>query len=190
MTTHPVPERSTDPRVPPVASSRIATSTLFAAALLAFLLPFGTVSCGTPVTFTGLELATGSVTGDDPEVVAAANDTGTLPALVAAVCACGGLLLALAGARGPGTSALVGLLPLLLLPWLTGLAEFEVHEGFVLAVAAFASVVAWRSRLLIVRRKAVRLRVWPAVSGLVLLVLVGGLTAAYCIAASASFGTA
>jgi hypothetical protein len=44
--------------------------------------------------------------------------------------------------------------------------------------------------VLVRRRKAARLRIWPAVTGIVILVLVGGLTTAYCIAASASFGTA
>ena len=49
--------------------ARGLTASLFVAALLAFLLPFGTVSCGTPVTFTGLELATSQIHGDDPKFV-------------------------------------------------------------------------------------------------------------------------
>ena len=170
-------------------AGRLTVSALFAAALLAFLLPFGTVSCGTPVTFTGLELATANVAGDDEYVVDEANGTPALVAAVAALSAVAGLLLALAGARGQGTSALVGLLALLLLPWMTGLAEFQVHVGFDLAVAALATVVAWRARLLIGRRRAARLRIWPAVSGSVLLVLFAGLTILYCVGASASFGT-
>lgn len=176
-------------RAQPDATAKVAVSTLFAVALLAFLLPFGTVSCGTPVTFTGVELATANVTGDDELIVEEVNSTGAGPALLAALAAGAGLLLALAGVRGQGTSALVGLLALLVLPWLTGLAEFQVHSGFVLAAAALASVVGWRSRLLVRRRRSSGLRIWPAVSGIVVLVLFGGLTAAYCAAASSSFGT-
>src|SRR5262245_41441829 len=161
------------------SSARLAIPTLFAVALLAFLLPFGTVSCGTPVSFTGVELATAHVAGDDDVVVDGANGTPAVVAAFAAVAAAAGLLLALAGVRGQGTSALTGLLALLLLPWMTGLAEFRVHEGFVLSVAALASIVAWRSRVLVVRRRAARWRVWPAVTGIVLLVLGGGLTVAY-----------
>jgi hypothetical protein len=177
-------------RARPDATAKIAVSTLFGVALLAFLLPFGAVSCGTPVTFTGVALATANVTGDDELIVEEVNANGAVPALVAALAAGAGLVLALLGVRGQGTGALVGVLALLVLPWLTGLAEFRVHEGFVIAVSALASIVAWRSRVLVRRRKAHGLRIWPAVIGIVLLVLFGGLTVAYCAAASSSFGTA
>ena len=112
---------------------------LFAAALLAFLFPFATVSCGEPVTFTGLELATARVADDAPtadqrEFGDEIESNGTVLALIAVVAAAVGLGLAIAQVRGVGLAALVGLLALLLLPWsaATAMADFAVHGGYVL----------------------------------------------------------
>jgi hypothetical protein len=173
----------------PAGPTRVVPTVLFAVALLAFLLPFGTVSCGTPVSFTGVELATGTVTGDDATIVDQVNSTAPLPALFALLCSASGLALAIAGMRGQGTTAVAGLLALLLLPWLSGLAELDVHGGYFLAVAALAGVGGWRCRILIRRWRRARLRVWPAWTGLVALMIVACLTLAFCVAASASFGT-
>ena len=65
--------------------SRSLAVALFAAALLAFLLPFGTVSCGEPVTFTGLELATSTVHGDDEALVDDIEGQGAFFAILAAI---------------------------------------------------------------------------------------------------------
>lgn len=177
---------------PSVASSRRLTVTLFAAALVAFVLPFGTVSCGEPVSFTGVELATASVTGSDDELVDQIEAQGTLFALIAAASALLGLGLALAGRRGQGSIALVGLLALLFLPWLAGLGltDFQVHEGFELAAASLLVIVALRARLLIRRRRARDRRTWPALAGVWMLGLYVAVTVALCVSSAGSLEAA
>lgn len=172
-------------------SSRGLCATLFAAALLAFLLPFGTVSAGTPVTFTGVELATATVQGDEEDTVAEINmGSGASLAIVAGVSALVGVALALAGLRGQGWVALLGLVSLGLLPWVvvsvgplpwdaaSTLFDFVyVRTGFVLASSALAAVVWIRAWALLRRRRKNGQRIWPAVTGLCLLVLFLGFTA-------------
>lgn len=168
--------------------ARLGTVTLFAAALLAFLLPFATVSCGDPVTFTGLELATATVADDthttaEREFAAEIQSDGTLLALLALSAAATGLALAALGVRGWGASSLVGLLALLLLPWVAGAAwaDFAVHEGYVFSVAALTAVVARRRVAAVRRRRRERIRVWPAVLAGVPLVLFLAVTAVLCV---------
>lgn len=161
---------------------------LFAAALLAFLFPFATVSCGEPVTFTGLELATARVaddapTGDQREFGDEIESNGTALALIALVAAAVGLGLAIAQVRGVGLAALVGLLALLLLPWsaATAMADFAVHGGYVLATGAVAVLVGLRRVEAVRRRHRERRRRWPAVLAAVPLVALIGVTVALCI---------
>lgn len=166
--------------------SRSLTATLFAVCLLAFLLPFGTVSCGEPVSFTGLELVTASVTGEDAELVREIEGQGIVLALAVVVAALLGLCLALAGLSGQGWSALAGLVALLLLPWVAalGLADFRIQAGFQLAGASLLAVVGVRARRLIGQRRAARRRIWPSIVGLVVFGLFVGVTAALCVSAA------
>jgi len=170
-------------------SSPLLTSTLFAFALLAFLLPFATVSCGAAVTFTGVELATGRVAEDAPlvsderEFAGEVEANGTALALAALVAVALGLALAIAQVRGVGVAALAALLALLLLPWsaAAALADFQVHEGYVLAAAATAGVVGERRLAAVRRRRTEGRRRWPAVLAAFPLVVAVGVTAALCI---------
>ena len=162
--------------------------TLFAAALVAFIFPFATVSCGEPVTFTGLELATARIADDAPaaderEFGDEIESNGTVLALIALVAAAVGLGLAVAQVRGVGPVALVGLLALLLLPWSAAaeLADFAVHGGYVLAAGALTAVIGIRRVEAVRRRHRNGRRRWPAVLVAVPLVALVGVTAALCI---------
>jgi hypothetical protein len=141
-------------------------------------LPFATVSCGEPVTFTGLELATARVADDAPTADRRAfrdeiESNGTVLTLIALVAVTVGLGLAAVQMRGAGLAALVGLLALLRLPWVAAgsLADFVVHDGYVLAVAALTGVLGLGRVSAVARRPAAGRRRWPAVlAGLVLAV--------------------
>ena len=167
---------SIDIEVPaaPAVRSRPRTAILFVTALLGFLLPFATVSCGTPVTFTGLQLATASVPEhDDPELARDIEHNGTIVAAVALVCVALGLGFVVAGVRGFGAAAVLGMLSLLLLPWICigSLADFELHEGYVLSVGSLAIVALLRRRTSFRTRREAGRRAWPAVVVGVLLAL-------------------
>jgi hypothetical protein len=169
--------------------SRGLSAALFAAALLAFLLPFGTVSCSEPpITFTGLELATATVHGDDEYVVGEIESQGTFVALVAGLAALVGGYLAVAGRKGQGCAASVGIVALLLLPWIGwwAWADFVAHSGYVLATGSLTAVVGIRAAFLLRERRCAGRRIWPAVTGLCLLAALLAVTAAGLIEASAS----
>ena len=92
-------------RVATGARSRRLPATLLVAAFVGFLLPFATVSCGTPVTFTGIELATANVPSegiDDTEFAGEVESNGTTVAAFALGLVV--LALALLLARIPGWS--------------------------------------------------------------------------------------
>lgn len=161
-------ESDEHPNAPAATRSRVLPATLFVVALLGFLLPFATVSCGTPVTFTGLELATASVPadGDDErEFADEVESNGTLVAALALGAIGIGLGLVAARLGGWGVAAVAGLLALLLLPWIAalGLADFELHEGYVLSAGALAVVAGIRRVESVERKRAQERRVWPAV---------------------------
>ena len=154
--------------------SRPRTAILLAIALLGFLLPFATVSCDTPVTFTGVQLATASVPErDDAELARDIEQNGTVVAAIALVCVALGFGLVLAGVRGFGAAAVLGLLALLLLPWICigSLADFELHEGYMLSVGSLAAVAALRRVHSFTARRNAGRRAWPAVILGVLLAL-------------------
>ena len=156
------------------SDTRLRTATLFVAALLGFLLPFGTVSCGTPVTFTGLQLATASVPEvDDAALAGDIEHNGSAVAAIALACVAVGLALVVAGARGAGPAAVLGMLALLLLPWICmgSLADFELHEGYMLSVGSLAAVALLRRAEAFTARRSAGRRAWPAVVPGVLLVL-------------------
>ena len=128
---------------------------LFAVAALAFLLPFGTVSCGNQtVSFTGLELATMQVR---PDPVAQADATGGLAAhveakagawaLLALILAAGGLLSAIALGRGGGFAFGSGFaLLVLLLDAATTNADVRVRGGLWLALTSVSGAGAMRAK--------------------------------------------
>lgn len=148
---------------------RRVTSTLFAAAALAFLLPFGTVSCsGEEVSVTGLELATHTVDGaDEPDSLAAEVEDHGLFALFALVLALVGAVVAALRDRGGGW-AIAGLCALFVLGFNadTMLMDIEYGAGYVLALGSF--VLAGLMRFC-VRTQSLILedrRVWPWFVGL------------------------
>lgn len=153
-------------------STRGFSTVLFAAALLAFLFPFGTAesSRGDEVSLTGVELATQSVD----------QRPAALAVLVAAAT---GLALGLANRRGGGLFASIGLVAVQLLGWLwVAFDDARVGIGLVLAASAFSGAGLLH---LIARMRERRERgelVWhyPILALLVLLPTVAGaLLAAY-----------
>lgn len=140
--------------------SRWGSATLFAGIVLAFLLPFATVSCnGDEVTFTGVQLALGQVpteeTQNGDESLAQDVESESTPwALFALAAAATGLGLGIAGRRGGGIAAAVGLPAMLVLALnaATTLATVDLHAGFVLSLVAYFAAAtahagaAWRRR--------------------------------------------
>jgi hypothetical protein len=132
---------------------RNGPAVLFAAAVLAFLLPFGTVSCeGETVSFTGLELATMRVPADpdaaprrDGGLAADVEAEGGPYALLALVLAAGGLVSAVVRARGGGF-AFGAALPLLVLLFNVAESEPDVdaRAGYWLALGSVAGAGALR----------------------------------------------
>ena len=142
------------PRRPIV--SRKFSPALFAAILVAFAMPFGTVSCdGPPVEFTGYELATWRVqqttppakTDDGESLPAIIERRGSAMAFVMLVSAVAGLALGIAGHRGAGFAVLAGLVSSLVL-WgevvdLDNGADPEA--GFMLATVLFLVLAIWHA---------------------------------------------
>ncbi|HEX2303471.1 MAG TPA: hypothetical protein VHH57_07590 [Gaiella sp.] len=166
-------------------TGRHALTALLAAAVLAFLLPFGTVSCGTPVTFTGLELATAGVPASSDkghEFASEVESSGSAVALLGLLAAVAGLILAAAAVPGAGVAAIVGLLAVLLLPWIASYqwASYEVHEGWALAVASLAGTCGLSMARARSRRRVVGRRSWQTWVGGLALALPLVLTVVLC----------
>ena len=158
----------------PGQRSRGVPLALLALAMVGFLLPFATVSCDTPVTFTGLQLATANVpTDDDAELARDIEHNGTAVAAVALALVVLAVALLGAGVRGWGVAAVLGMLALVLLPWICigSLADFELHEGYMLSVGSLAAVAALRRVDSFTARRNAGRRAWPAVLFGVLLAL-------------------
>jgi hypothetical protein len=149
--------------------SRKVSPALFAAILVAFALPFGTVQCqGPPVEFTGYELATWRVQQTTPP--AKADDGESLPtvierkgsamAFVMLVSAVLGLVLGLAGRRGAGIAVAIGLVGAFVL-WVQALDinnGAEPKDGLVLATVLLVVLGLWHAVLAIRRRRLPGLR--------------------------------
>ena len=120
-----------------------AASVLFAAAALAFLLPFATVSChGETVSFTGIELATRTIEADpaaarepDKGLAGDVEDAEGTYALMALVFLVGGVVSVAARGRGGGF-ALAALLSLLVLLLDAADTEADIQIGYWLALAS------------------------------------------------------
>ena len=155
-----------------VPNRRRVTSTLFAAAALAFFLPFGTVSCGAEeVTVSGVELATYTVDGAEREGSLAADvEAHGVMALLALVFALVGTGVALLGDRGGGW-AIAGLAALFLLAFngdtILG-PEIEYGPGYVLAVVGLAAAGLVRFGIRVYEREQRGERTWTWIVALVL----------------------
>jgi hypothetical protein len=119
---------------------------LFGLALLAFFLPFATVSCdGAQTTFTGIQLVTetvpaGGTTNDGRSLGEQVEDEASLLAMTAFAAAVVGFGLALIGVtKGPGWLAAAGLVATVLLGLkpLQSLADVTYLSGYLLAFLCF-----------------------------------------------------
>ena len=145
--------------------SRSVSLVLFALILVAFALPFGTVSCqGPPVKFTGYQLATWRVPETTPP--ATTDDGKSLPAeiertssgltLIMLLSAVMGLALGLASHRGGGVTVAIGLTATALLCGRVGdlfSADVEPGLGFKLATGLYAALAAWHVALRLLRHR-------------------------------------
>lgn len=158
-----------------IRPSRRISTTLFAATILAFLLPFATVSCDADeVSFTGAELATYRVAngGELDEEVESQAGWAAFLVLAAAITGVG---LAASGRAGAGTCAAIGLFGMELLLWIaaSSLATVTLRVGFWLALALAAATAA---RELVLRLREWRRdsrHPWPIVAGAIVVLLPG-----------------
>jgi len=146
----------------PLISRKISPA-LFTVILVAFALPFGTVSCeGPPVKFTGYELATWHVqqtsppatTDDGKSLPAEIEHKGSIDALLMLGGAVVGLALGLVGRRGAGFAVAVGLFGSAAL-WSNVFQMFgpdiQPKIGFELASGSYALLGIWHAALAIRR---------------------------------------
>ena len=159
--------------------SRLASGTAFAAAALAFTLPFGAVSScdGEEVRFTGVQLATFNVPPDDSvhgnlEVQVERNAGAlALGALLAAVL---GLVFAVTGRAGGGICAALGLLAMQLLAWavlFTSDGGSSLFAGFWIALVSLAIAAALHLVLVLRLRRRLGRPVWGYAVGRTAVVL-------------------
>jgi hypothetical protein len=148
----------------PLVSRRVSPI-LFATILIAFALPFGTVSCeGPPVKFTGYALATWQVQQTSPP--ATTDDGASLPqaiehsasfwALLMLLAAVTGLAFGLAGRRGAGfavTAGLVGVVALAAQPLDMSAPEIDYEVGFQIAALVYSALALWHIGFAVRRRR-------------------------------------
>lgn len=150
--------------------SRVLSATAFAAAALAFMLPFGVVSScdGAEVHFTGTELVTFSVPADDAQDVELRGslERGAGPfALAALIGTALGLVLSILGRPGAGRCAALGVVAMQLSLYAMVLVsdDGDLFVGFWLALASFV-VAGLVSLIREVRgRGRARRSVWPPI---------------------------
>jgi len=142
--------------------SRKVSPALFVAILVAFAMPFGTVSCeGPPVEFTGYELASWRVqqttppamTDDGESLPAVIERKGSAMAFVMLVSVVLGLVLGLAGRRGAGIASAIALVGAFVL-WVQALDinnGAEPKDGFVLTTLLLLALAVWHTALAIRR---------------------------------------
>ena len=159
-------------RVAAVPARRRLTSTFFAAATLAFFLPFGTVSCGAEeVTVSGVELATFTVDGaDKPGSLAADVEAHGFMALAALGFAVSGAAVAWVRDRGGGY-AVGGLSALFLLTFNSDTIlgpDIDHGPGYVIAVLGLLAAGLARFWMRMSDRSERSERIWPWIVALVL----------------------
>jgi len=132
---------------------------IYAATLVAFLFPFFTVSCGGQrvSSFTGMQLAVGT-TVDQPQLFGPAQQRRINPeplALIAALCAVGGVILGFVRKRTALAAAVAGVVGAVSLLWMKsnideqilkqgqGLLQANSEIGYGLAVLLFIAGGAW-----------------------------------------------
>jgi hypothetical protein len=132
---------------------------LFAAILVAFALPFGTVSCeGPPVSFTGYELATWRVQQTSPHsktekgksLSAEIERRSSVVTLIMLLSAVVGLALGLANRLGAGVATAVGLTATALLWGRVGdpfIADIQPRIGFEVATGLYVTLSIWHVAL-------------------------------------------
>ena len=174
---------------------RRLTSTMLAAAALAFLLPFGTVSCdGEEVSFTGIELATFSVDQDPDEpdgtLVNEVESNGSGIALVALAVAIIGAAVAARRNRGGGY-AVGGLVALFLLDMQAEAILFgpdvAYGAGYLLSFASFAAAGLTRLVTRLRARRRVGERIWTWIVATVLGAPVAAVVIAFLALASSDY---
>jgi len=158
--------------------SRVLSGTAFAAAILAFTLPFGLVSScdGGEVRFTGAELATFSVPAADAQDAELRDslEHGAGPFAIAALVAAGfGLVLLILGRPGAGVAAAIGLVAIqLVLYAIVAVADDgDLFVGYWLALLSFVVAAAVCLIRDIRARRRSRRSVWPAIGYAVAVVL-------------------
>ncbi len=178
------------------SKSRLFSATAFAGAALAFALPFGWLSScdGEKVRFTGVELATFSVPADDSysgtlhEKVE--RNAGVL-ALVTLLAAIGGFVVLVAGRRGGGIFASVGLLGIQLLAWAVLLSSDgggNLLVGFWLALVLLATAAAVHLVRAVQARREDGSRAWRYAVGRTVFVLLPSLALLALLVAAVSSG--
>jgi hypothetical protein len=142
--------------------TRYVSPTLFAGIVLAFALPFATVSCeGGDVHTTGLQLATWTVpdghphatTDDGESLVRAIEHRESIWALLTLITALAGFACGVARRKGEAKATVVGLVFVLAMWWGSMVfADVQYGIGFVLVSLGFPALVVWHASLAFGRR--------------------------------------
>ena len=165
MTGEPAPGVAPVSRPRTLVSRRVSPA-IFAVILIAFALPFGTVSCeGPPVEFTGYQLATWRVpettppatTDDGKNLKGQVENHASFWALLTLAAAISGALLGLTGRRGGGIAASVGLFGVFMLvvatePLSIDGPDVRFEKGFALVAGLYIALAMWHAALAFRRR--------------------------------------
>jgi len=156
------------------ARSRIArwfSPTVFAGIVLAFALPFATVSCnGGPVHTTGIQLATWTVpdghphatTDDGGSLVREIETRESLAALLTLLTAVAGFACGVTWRRGEAIASLLGLVFVIAMVFQSiDYADVTYEAGFVLVSLGFPLLIVWHVSAAVVRYRRARRAAQP-----------------------------
>jgi hypothetical protein len=146
--------------------ARWFSPTVFAGIVLAFALPFATVSCnGGPVHTNGIQLATWTVpdghphatTDDGGSLVYEIESRESLPALLTLLSAVAGFACAVTRRRGEAITTMLGLVFVIAM-WFQSFdfADVQYEAGFVLVSLAFPLLIVWHVSAAVVRYRRAR----------------------------------